>query len=110
MDEQRQTRTRRSAAEPSTPPSASPEPPQPVDEGARDVMVAGLEEDEASRTKVSRDWVLSSGPGLLNIPLHELAGALDGDDREELTIGAVRKAVAAWKDKTQNPAEPETEE
>lgn len=109
MDEQRQTRGgRRAAAEPSTPPSTPPEPPVSVDEGARDKITAGLEDDEAARTKVSRDWVLSSGPSLLGIPLHELAGALDGDEREELTIGAVRKAVAEWKAKVQNPgAEPD---
>lgn len=61
------------------------------------------EDDTQGRTKVPMSWALENGQRVLGIPRHELVAALGEDEREELTLNAVRKAWEDWRDKVQNP-------
>jgi hypothetical protein len=56
------------------------------------------EGDSEGRQKVPRDYLLSRSERLLGIPHHELVGALvaSGNDDEELTLNAARKAHAEF--------------
>lgn len=76
----------------------------PVTETTAPPFVPPLEPDDSEgRTKVPRDWAINNGERVLGIPKHELVAALHEDEREELTLNAVRKTVDQWRAKVQNP-------
>jgi hypothetical protein len=59
--------------------------------------------DSEGRTKVPLSWALDNGERVLGIPRHVLVAAFEGDEREELTLNAVRKTVAEFEARVQNP-------
>jgi hypothetical protein len=80
------------AAAPVTDAGPTAPPRQAVDEG-----------DSSGRTKVPLSWALEHGERVLGIPKHVLVAAFEGDEREELTLNAVRKTVDQFQAKVQNP-------
>jgi hypothetical protein len=91
-------------AAPTLPPSAQAAAPVVTDDETRRTAAAPLsEEDSQNRTTVPRVWALENGERVLGIPRHELEAALGEDEREELTLNAVRKAVDTWRGQVQNP-------
>lgn len=61
------------------------------------------EGDSEGRQTVPLAWVLENGERVLGIPTHALYAAFHEDEREELTLNAVRKTVAEFGAKVQNP-------
>lgn len=77
-----------------TPPSVA------ADENAAAAAVTPLAEDDSARVKVPREALIRNAARWLGVAPHVVIGALHEDDRQELTLGAARKAVERFQGKT----------
>lgn len=53
-------------------------------------------EPKAAAPRYSVTRLMQDSVAFTGYPAHVLAGALHGDDREELTVDAAKKAIETW--------------
>jgi hypothetical protein len=67
-----------------------------VEEAAKAAAAAPEDETGGDSRKFSRDRVLTESDQIAGVPAHVVAGALAGDDREDLTVAQIKRAVEKY--------------